>query len=252
MRRAACPICISPPGRKNSACATSGASFPLRRTRLRPLHDIGSGLGKVAPGGRREPIVRVSLVDTKNNNLVAQRYIKVRWTGEKEQTIPAYTFPENIVTCHDMWRQMFSQAMNENVYHQIKFDGGQSISKTQFHTIYTAMKINELRKDGVKVDLSKLAISTAATDWNEGTDRVKEDGGELINNKKDLVFTMIKDAEDNTSYNLVWAMNPKTVGTLAQVDGKYASTFEIDVEYVDESGLNGNIKQTFKQTIVAR
>ena len=199
----------------------------------------------------REPIVRVSLVDTKNNNLVAQRYIKVRWTGEKEQTIPAYTFPENTVTCHDMWRQMFSQAMNENVYHQIKFDGGQSISKTQFHKIYTAMKINELRKDGVKVDLSKLAISTAATDWNEGTDRVKEDGGELINNKKDLVFTMIKDAEDNTSYNLVWAMNPKTVDTLAQVDGKYASTFEIDVEYVDESGLNGNIKQTFKQTIVA-
>ena len=204
----------------------------------------------------REPIVRVSLIDTKNNNLVAQRYIKVRWTGEKEQTIPAYTFPENIVTCHDMWRQMFSQAMNENVYHQVKFDGGQSISKTQFHSIYKKLKINELRKDGEKVDLTTLGIATSTDplNWYEGSDRVKEDGNEAIvgtPTEPDLVFTMIEDALDNTSYNLVWAMNPKTVGTLAYADGKYASTFEIDIEYVDESGLNGNIKQTFKQTIVA-
>ena len=27
-------------------------------------------------------------------------------------------------------------------------------------------------------------------------------------------------------------------------------TFEIDVKYIDEAGLNGDIKQTFKQTIV--
>ena len=41
MRRAACPICVSPPGRKNSACATSGASFPLRRTKKsRPRRKI--------------------------------------------------------------------------------------------------------------------------------------------------------------------------------------------------------------------
>lgn len=60
------------------------------------------------------------------------------------------------------------------------------------------------------------------------------------------------DAEDNTSYNLVWAMNPKTVGTLAYNESTktYASTFEIDVKYIDEAGLNGDIKQTFKQTIV--
>ena len=199
----------------------------------------------------REPIVRVSLVDTKNNNLVAQRYIKVRWTGEKEQTIDAYTFDQNIVTCHDMFQQMLSQAMNENVYHKIKFDGGQSISKSQFHTIYTEMKINELRKDGKKIDLGDLNISTSKDDWNEGTDRASLDGKEMIKNDKDLIFAFIEDADDNTSFNLVWAMTPKTVGTLAYADGKYASTFEIDVEYVDPNGLNGNIKQTFKQTIVA-
>ncbi len=47
-------------------------------------------------------------------------------------------------------------------------------------------------------------------------------------------------------------MNPKTVGTLAYNESTktYASTFEIDVKYIDEAGLNGDIKQTFKQTIV--
>ena len=77
------------------------------------------------------------------------------------------------------------------------------------------------------------------------------DGGEAIKNDKDLVFAMLPDAKDNTSYNLVWAMNPETVGKLAGSNGKYASTYEIDVEYIDPAGLNGNIKQTFKQTIEA-
>ena len=29
-----------------------------------------------------------------------------------------------------------------------------------------------------------------------------------------MLFSFLKDAQDNTSYNLVWAMNEKTVGTL--------------------------------------
>ena len=200
----------------------------------------------------REPIVRVSLVDAKNNNnLVAQRYIKVRWTGEKSQTIPAVDLGTNDISCHDMWKQLFSQQMNEDIYHQVKFDGDQSISKTQFHTIYTEMAITGLRKDGQAIDLSTLTYTTDRKNWNEGTDRVEVDGAEEILNNMDLVFAMLPDAKDNTSYNLIWAMNPETVGKLAENNGKYASTYEIDVEYIDPAGLNGNIKQTFKQTIEA-
>ena len=68
----------------------------------------------------------------------------------------------------------------------------------------------------------------------------------------DLVFGFLSDALDNTSYNLVWAMNPKTVGTLAYdaATKTYASEFEITVRYLDEAGLNGDVKQTFKQKIV--
>ena len=200
----------------------------------------------------REPIIRAELWDKNNGNMIAVRYIKIRWTGEKDQTIAAITFPNDTVTCKDMFQQLFSKEMNEKIYHMVKFDGGQSMSKTQFHSIYTDMEILELRKDGKKVDLSKLAVSKVATDWQEGSDKVGKDGKEAIKNNKDLVFALLHDAEDNTSYNLVWAMNPKTVGTLAYnaANKTYASTFEIDVKYVDGKGLNGDIKQTFKQTIV--
>ena len=146
-----------------------------------------------------------------------------------------------------MFQQLFSKEMNEKIYHMVKFDGGQSMSKTQFHSIYKDIEILELRKDGKKIDLSTLAESTdALNDWEEGANKVGKDGGELINNNKELVFGFLQDAEDNTSFNLVWAMNPKTVGTLAYnaANKTYASTFEIDVKYVDGTGLNDDIKQT--------
>lgn len=200
----------------------------------------------------REPIVRVVLVDTKNNNnLIAQRYIKVRWIGTKDQTIDPITFENKNVSCKDMYQQLFSQDMNEKIYHKIDFDGDNSISKTQFHTIYTQLKINAVRKDGVAVDLSQYPNSVSVNDWDRGTDAIKEDGGEAIKNDKDLLFAMIPDANDNTSYNIVWAMSEDFVGKLAEKNGEYASTFEIDVEYVDPQGLNGNIHQTFIQKIVA-
>ncbi len=95
--------------------------------------------------------------------MIAVRYIKIRWIGEKDQTIAAITFPNDTVTCKDMFQQLFSKEMNEKIYHMVKFDGGQSMSKTQFHSIYTDMEILELRKDGKKVDLSKLDVSKVAT-----------------------------------------------------------------------------------------
>ena len=59
-----------------------------------------------------------------------------------------------------MFQQLFSKGNEQEDHHMVKFDGGQSMSKTQFHSIYTDMEILELRKkDSKKVDLSKLAVS---------------------------------------------------------------------------------------------
>ena len=57
----------------------------------------------------REPIIRAELWDKNNGNMIAVRYIKIRWTGEKDQTIAAITFPNDTVTCKDMFQQLFSK-----------------------------------------------------------------------------------------------------------------------------------------------
>ena len=202
----------------------------------------------------REPIVRVSLIDTKNGNaLIAQRYIKVRWSDKGEdQVLNPFNFINDTISCHDMYQQLFSKDMNEAIYHQVKFNGGQSMSKTEFHKVFTSLKVKSLKKDGAAIDLTKLKVSTTAdTDWNEGDLKQIKDGKEALKNDVDLLFGFLKDAEDNTSYNLVWAMNEKTVGTLKDnKNGNYASKFEIEIEYVDELGTVGNIIQKFNQEIV--
>ena len=203
----------------------------------------------------REPIVRVRLIDTKNGNaLVAQRYVKVRWIEAKAvaQEIATITLPNDTVNCHDMFQQLYSKAMNEDIYHQIKFDGGQSISKTKFHEIYRNIEIKDLKKDGTSI-LSSVDVTTdAPTFWEEGTPQVK-DGSEKIKaavaggHDADVVFGFLKDADDNTSYNLVWAMNPAAVGKIKDFK---TSKYEITVEYQDPTGVNGSVQQTFVQNII--
>ena len=49
----------------------------------------------------------------------------------------------------------------------------------------------------------------ADADWSEGDSKQIKDGKEELKNNVDLLFSFLKDAQDNTSYNLVWAMNEK-------------------------------------------
>ena len=203
----------------------------------------------------REPIVRVSLIDTKNGNaLIAQRYIKVRWIDKaEEQTLKPFNFTEDIISCKDMFQQLFSQDMNEAIYHQVQFNGGQSMSKTEFHNVFKTLRVKSLMKDGQAIDLKEWTVSTdAVTNWDEGIKQEK-DGAEALKNDVDLLFGFLEDAQqDNTSYNLVWAMNPAIVGTLKDNgNGNYSSTFDIEIEYVDAVGTVGNITQHFTQEIVA-
>ena len=202
----------------------------------------------------REPIVRVSLIDTKNGNaLIAQRYIKVRWIDKaEEQTLKPFNFTEDIISCKDMFQQLFSQDMNEAIYHQVQFNGGQSMSKTEFHNVFKTLRVKSLMKDGQAIDLKEWTVSTdAVTNWDEGIKQEK-DGAEALKNDVDLLFGFLEDAQDNTSYNLVWTMNPAIVGTLKDNgNGNYSSTFDIEIEYVDAVGTVGNITQHFTQEIVA-
>lgn len=49
----------------------------------------------------------------------------------------------------------------------------------------------------------------------------------------DVTFTQLPDANDNTSYNYLWTMNPKAVGTINPETG--VETFTITVKFVDKT-----------------
>ena len=215
----------------------------------------GDGNSRAAIG--REPIVRVSLIDTKhNNNLVAQRYIKVRWSEQKKDQQLSYTFLNDTISCDDMFRRLGTQEMNEQIYHKVEGpDGKGSISKTDFHNQYKQIKVISLKKDGVAIDLSKIDVFSTENDaWDINSYWIKNtaDNNHMsINNAKitnaghqALLFAFIPDEKDNTSYNIVWAMTPELVGKIK--DAK-TSKFEIEVQYVSE--LLGTVTHTLTQNI---
>ena len=66
------------------------------------------------------------------------------------------------------------------------------------------------RVSAVEKLVSDLQAKSDAGSVITGVDKTEEDvykrqdGKEAIKNNKDLVFALLHDAEDNTSYNLVW------------------------------------------------
>ncbi|MCQ4912810.1 hypothetical protein NE694_22440, partial [Phocaeicola vulgatus] len=67
------------------------------------------------------------------NALIAHRYIKVRWIVKgEEQVLSPFNFANDNISCHDIYQQLFSKDINEAIYHQVKFKGGQSMSNTEF------------------------------------------------------------------------------------------------------------------------
>ena len=80
----------------------------------------------------REPIVCVSLIDTQNGNaLIAQRYIKIKWTMEgKTLSVP---FQPTLFNC-TVENRVNTEMMNTMIYDKAKTGG---MTKNEFHSIYT-------------------------------------------------------------------------------------------------------------------
>ena len=80
----------------------------------------------------REPIVCVTLIDSLNGNaLIAQRYIKVKWTMEgKTLAVP---FQPTLFNC-TVKNLVDTEMMNTLIYDKAK-EGG--MTKNEFHSIYT-------------------------------------------------------------------------------------------------------------------
>lgn len=145
--------------------------------------------GTSATAVGREPIVRVELVDTVNNALVAMRYLKVKWVKEAGERELSHAFADSIYYCSNYTGRIGTQEMNEDIYDKAK-EGG--MTKQEFHAVYTDAGFDA--QDGVdygKVELIKNTedgVESYNIKWTlTHADIVKK--YPVWKNHEDMVFT---------------------------------------------------------------
>lgn len=219
----------------------------------------------------REPIVRVELRDTRNNNnLVAQRYIKFQWVDDIEVTPIEVTFPQDTVTCKMGDNQVFTQQMNVDFYNKIEHATG-GLTHDEFHARYKKIEILSLTKDEVEIlNVAPSWIAPTLLTKRELDDTYlagsfpygitvaeAEDYAKVNNlggnnhedqNAEDVILAFCRDQnQSNMTYNLKWFMSQHAVGPIDKVKKK--SDYVMKVKFVDQLG-SSDLEVTFKQTII--
>lgn len=107
---------------------------PMNGKMSSKVYDISESATAVG----REPIVCVELIDSLNGNaLVAQRYIKVKWTMEGK-TLPV-AFTPTLFDC-GLESIVNTEMMNTMIYDKAKAGG---MTKNEFHSIYTEFVVGD-------------------------------------------------------------------------------------------------------------
>lgn len=111
----------------------------------------------------REPIIRAELRDSVNNNLVAVRYIKVKWVMQAKDQLVTIDMPEKFLMCGGLNDKTTAQQMNELVYSKITEKG---VSKEFFHQTYTEFEQVGV-KDGTvtQVENSEENVESYVLNW---------------------------------------------------------------------------------------
>ena len=161
----------------------------------------------------REPLVRVELRDTVNNNLVALRYIKIKWTKDAPKPQPekelSVSYSDSIYVCGNYYGFIGTKQMNEDIYDKAK-EGG--MTKQEFHKIYTKF-VDPEQPDGI----AKPIINT-------------EDGVE--------------------SYNIVWILTHKDIVNKYPVWSKNEKMdFQKVVYWKSNNSAYPTLKITFNRSI---
>lgn len=182
----------------------------------------GSVISSKVPGGYtnnaaavdKEPIVRVTLVDTVNNKIADVKYFKIKWTKTVASPDPidlgeVKVFDAAALSCDTIENEFLWKDMTEFVYAVMKDQTG--MSKAEFESIYT-LKAN--------------------TDGTFG----KGDG--------EIVETPSSSDEDAVA--LTWVLSPEAVGEIVPAASKDC---EIEVTYTDVNGVYGDVTFSFKTTV---
>ena len=169
--------------------------------------------GNSATAVGREPIVRVELVDTVNNALVAQRYLKVKWVKEVGVKKLSYAFNDTIYACGAYAGRLGTQPMNEVIYDKVK-EGG--MTKQEFHAVYV-------------------------NDGFDGAERTTDDGTAKI---------VINNENGVESYNIVWDLTHADIVAKYPVwKNQETMTFKKVIYWTDPSESYPTLEITLTRTI---
>ena len=182
----------------------------------------GSVISSKVPGGYtnnaaavdKEPIVRVTLVDTVNNKIADVKYFKIKWTKTVASPDPidlgeVKVFDAAALSCDPIENEFLWKDMTEFVYAVMKDQTG--MSKAEFESIYT-LKAN--------------------TDGTFG-----EGDGEIVETPS---------SSDEDAVALTWVLSPEAVGTIVPAASK---DYTIKVTYADPNGVYGDVTFSFKTTV---
>ncbi len=197
----------------------------------------------------REPIVRAMLVDTVNNKLVAQRYIKLQF-GTTGSDLDPYKFPDHYVSCDTVSLRFGTQEMNERVYRAVELAYGWD--KTTFHSLYDGVAIDTLRQDGKIITTSNHTVAGSNYVPNVykhlSTATLQSAKTPTIPNEQ-YSLTTLTDPNSNESWNLVWVMQPVVVGKVGTTAAPRKSTYELSFRFTSSAGQQ-SIKMKFLVDII--
>ena len=200
------------------------------------VYSVG-GQSETAVG--REPIIRVQLVDKKNNKVVDQRYMKFRWVKTAEVAhIGTSTFETFMIDCKGRGLRLNTQQMNEDIYRQVEKKYG--IVKSEFTDKYTLMKILELKKDDEFIVKDGKFVSAYST----STMTSPSESNKSHSYKNLQLYFINEDQEEstdpsilppainagNTSANILWTLQPEIMRDITK-NGK--ATFTLKFMFLD-------------------
>lgn len=149
----------------------------------------------------KQPIIRVCMVDTINNKLVDQRYLKVLW---KNEVVPPVTVEKQVYTstlsCDDQTQVMTWEKFINDVYAVI--DGEKpDMSYEQFQQVYL-------------------------TNFSVANNVVIKKGDKVISG----TFTMFGNPGDDGDANkLTWTLTPEQIGQIVYLNGHDTPTVKDNV-----------------------
>ncbi len=183
----------------------------------------------------REPIVRAELWDEANGNLIAIRYIKVKWVKSIGKISIDYKFKDALFACGSFNSLIGTQEMNEAIYSQI---GENGVTKQVFHITWP---------DPAEDEYHNLVFTEGSEDWGVVL-LLKNDEGSVESyniwwtiSHYDVVRKLVKDFEGSWE---VWQASGKPLEFTKTFYWKSptASTLEINLKrdlYPEEFKLWG-------------